>query len=77
MRVALLNNEGEKKVGFADLDGDGLDIHTVDAVLDKFELTRVIERFFAENLLGHLSHFGWQGGKLGGLPPDVVLIELA
>lgn len=48
----------------------------VDAVLDEFELARVVEGFFAENLLGHLPHFGWQGGELGYLPPDVVLIEL-
>ena len=40
---SLIADEGDKETQFRDLNGDGLDVHTVDAVLNQVKLSPVIK----------------------------------
>jgi hypothetical protein len=80
----LVHHQRDEAAELRDLDGDGLDVHTVNAVLDEGQLAAVVELIGAECLLDvvedALAHRGVGNlgglGELSSLPALVAGIEL-
>jgi hypothetical protein len=74
----LVADEGDEEAELGDLDGDGLDVHAVEAVFDEVELAAVVVVVVGEGAFEFLAHGGGvELGELGLLPALVVGVELA
>ena len=74
----LVADERDEESEFGDLDGDGLDIHTVEAVFDEVELAAVVVVVVLEGGFEGFAHRGGvEFGELGLFPAFVFRIELA